>query len=51
MCYHNPKGRQEPVVFKANDISGARHVALKVINIEEILECLRYIVYKDTDMG
>ena len=20
MCYHNPKGRQEPVVFKANDI-------------------------------
>ena len=34
MCYHNPKGRQEPVIFKANDISGARHVALKVINIE-----------------
>ena len=47
MCYHNPKGRQEPVIFKANDISGARHVALKVVNIEEafeyqtIIRCIR----------
>lgn len=22
MCYHNPKGRMDPVFFKANDISG-----------------------------
>ncbi len=41
MCYHNPKGRQEPVIFKANDISGARHVALKVINIEEAFEYIK----------
>ena len=34
MQYHCPKGRTEPVVFAANDVSGARHVALKVINIE-----------------
>ena len=34
MQYHHPKGRTEPVVFAANDVSGARHVALKVNNIE-----------------
>ena len=41
MCYHNPRGRQEPVIFKANDISGARHVALKVVNIEEAFEYIK----------
>ncbi len=35
MQYHHPKGRTEPVVFAANDVSGARHVALKVTNIED----------------
>ncbi|MEG0961594.1 MAG: VOC family protein [Lachnospiraceae bacterium] len=35
MEYHIPQGRKEPVVFGANDVSGARHVALKVSNIEE----------------
>lgn len=34
MQYHYPKGRTEPVLFAANDVSGARHVALKVTNIE-----------------
>ena len=34
MQYHYPKGRTEQVVFAANDVSGARHVALKVTNIE-----------------
>ena len=34
MQYHSPKGRTEPVIFAANDVSGARHVALKVTNIE-----------------
>lgn len=34
MQYHYPRGRTEPVVFAANDVSGARHVALKVTNIE-----------------
>ena len=34
MQYHYLKGRTEPVVFAANDVSGARHVALKVTNIE-----------------
>lgn len=34
MQYHYPKGRTEPVAFAANDVSGARHVALKVTNIE-----------------
>ena len=34
MQYHYPKGRTEPVTFAANDVSGARHVALKVTNIE-----------------
>lgn len=41
MCYHNPKGRQEPVFFKANDISGARHVALKIVDIEEAFEHIK----------
>ncbi len=35
MQYHYPKGRKEPVIFAANDVSGARHVALKITNIEE----------------
>lgn len=35
MCYHKLEGRKEPVVFAANDVSGARHVALKITNIEE----------------
>ncbi len=35
MRYHYPTGRTEPVIFAANDVSGARHVALKVTNIEE----------------
>ena len=41
MCYHKPEGRKEPIVFKANDISGARHVALKVTNIEEAFEYIK----------
>ncbi len=35
MQYHYPKGRREPVIFAANDVSGARHVALKITNIDE----------------
>ena len=35
MQYHYPEGRKTPVVFAANDVSGARHVALKITNIEE----------------
>ena len=35
MEYHHPQGRKEPVFFAANDVSGARHVALKVTNIEQ----------------
>lgn len=35
MQYHYPEGRKKPVIFAANDVSGARHVALKVTNIEE----------------
>ncbi len=35
MQYHYPVGRREPVVFAANDVSGARHVALKILNIDE----------------
>ena len=35
MQYHYPKGRKEPVFFAANDVSGARHVALKITNIDE----------------
>ncbi|MCF0117606.1 MAG: VOC family protein [Bacilli bacterium] len=38
MCYHYPKGRRKPKIFKANDVSGARHVALKITNIEEGFE-------------
>ncbi|SDY06233.1 VOC family protein [Eubacterium barkeri] len=41
MEYHAPKGRKEPVVFAANDVSGARHVALKVSNIEEAFEHIK----------
>lgn len=33
--YHYPVGRSEPVTFASNDVSGVRHVALKVSNIEE----------------
>lgn len=35
MQYYSPLGRLESIVFHANDVSGARHVALKVTNIEE----------------
>ena len=35
MQYHYPAGRKEPAFFAANDVSGARHVALKVTNIED----------------
>ena len=35
MQYHYPVGRREPVIFAANDVSGARHVALKITNIDE----------------
>lgn len=35
MQYHYPEGRKEPVIFAANDVSGARHVALKITNIDE----------------
>ena len=35
MQYHYPQGRKEPVFFAANDVSGARHVALKITNIDE----------------
>lgn len=35
MEYHYPVGRKEPVVFAANDVSGARHVALKITNIDQ----------------
>lgn len=35
MEYHKPRGRTVPLIFDANDVSGARHVALKVTNIEE----------------
>lgn len=41
MKYHSPKGRQQPIIFKANDVSGARHVALKVTNIEEAFEYIK----------
>lgn len=41
MCYHYPEGRKEPVIFRANDVSGARHVALKVTNIEEAFEYIK----------
>lgn len=35
MQYHYPEGRKTPMVFAANDVSGVRHVALKITNIEE----------------
>lgn len=35
MQYHSPEGRKEPIFFAANDVSGARHVALKITNIDE----------------
>lgn len=41
MEYHNPEGRKTPIVFKANDVSGARHVALKVTNIEEAFDYIK----------
>lgn len=41
MQYISPKGRKEPVVFAANDVSGARHVALKITNIEEAFEHIK----------
>ena len=41
MEYHNPKGRKEPMIFGANDVSGARHVALKVKNIEEAFDYIK----------
>lgn len=33
--YHYPIGRKTALFFQANDVSGARHVALKVVNLEE----------------
>lgn len=41
MEYHAPLGRKEPVIFNANDVSGARHVALKVSNIEEAFDYIK----------
>ena len=41
MQYHYPVGRKEPIVFAANDVSGARHVALKITNIEEAFEHIK----------
>lgn len=41
MCYHKPEGRKDPMIFAANDISGARHVALKITNIEEAFEYIK----------
>ena len=41
MQYISPAGRKEPVVFAANDVSGARHVALKITNIEEAFEHIK----------
>lgn len=41
MEYHQPVGRKEPIVFHANDVSGARHVALKVSNIEETFDHIK----------
>ena len=38
MQYHYPEGRKEPVIFAANDVSGARHVALKITNIDEAFQ-------------
>jgi len=41
ICCHYPRGRQDPVIFKANDISGARYISLKVMNIEEAFEYIK----------
>ena len=41
MEYHCPAGRKEPVFFAANDVSGARHVALKITNIDEAFEHIK----------
>lgn len=41
MQYHYPEGRKEPVIFAANDVSGARHVALKVTNIDEAFQHIK----------
>lgn len=41
MEYHAPLGRKEPIIFNANDVSGARHVALKITNIEEAFEYIK----------
>ncbi len=41
MCYHYPVGRKTPVIFRPNDVSGARHVALKITNIEEAFEYIK----------
>ena len=35
MRYHYPEGRKTPIIFKANDMSGARIVSLETENIEE----------------
>ena len=41
MQYHYPEGRKEPVIFAANDVSGARHVALKITNIDEAFQHIK----------
>ena len=35
MRFHYPEGRKTPVMFKANDMSGARFVSLETENLEE----------------
>lgn len=56
MEYHIPKGRKTPIVFHANDVSGARHVALKVTNIEEAFAYIKAqpdttLINTSTDYG
>lgn len=41
MCYHYPEGRKTPVIFRPNDVSGARHVALKIKNIKDAFEYIK----------
>ena len=41
MQYHYPEGRKTPVIFAANDVSGARHVALKITNIDEAFQHIK----------
>ncbi len=48
MQYHYPVGRKKPIVFAANDVSGARHVALKITNIDEAFEHIK--VMPDTKL-